>query len=48
MQVSYGILEAKVLGEQGTDGPRIVFSKWININAKRSNHLSYQTRIRNK
>ena len=23
----YGPLEAKVLGEQGTDGPRIVFSK---------------------
>ena len=48
MQVSFGTLGAKVLGEEGTNGPRIIFSKWIKIKSRRFDHLSYQTRIRSK
>ena len=48
MQVSFGTLEAKVLGEQGTNGLGIVFNKWIKTKSRRSDHLSYPTGIRNK
>ena len=48
MQVRSGSLEAKVLREQGTDEPRIVFGKCIKIKSREFDHLSYQIRIRNK
>ena len=38
----------KILWEQGTDRPRIVFSKWVKIKSRSSDHLSYQSKIRNK
>ena len=43
-----GTLEAKVLGEKGTNGPRIDISKWIKIKSRRTGLLSYRSRIRNK
>ena len=43
-----GTLEAKVLGEKGTNGPRIDFSKWIKVKSRRTGVLRYRSRIRNK
>ena len=48
MQVNSRALEAKVLGEKVIDRPRVVFSKWIKIKSRRSDNLSYCTKIRNK
>ena len=43
-----GTLEAKVLGEKGTNGPQIDISKWIKIKSRRTGLLSYRSRIINK
>ena len=41
-------LEAKVLREHGTHGPRIDLAKEGRSNQSKSRHLSYRTKIRNK
>ena len=46
--LQFASLEAKVLEEQLTDGPKMIFSKWKKIKSRRYDHLSYHTIIINK
>ena len=41
-------LETKELGEQATNGPQMIFGKWINIKSRGSGLISYQTIITNE